>query len=150
LTATVEVSRSPRQYPAFWYLWLKYVTGFDPSQHCLPCLLGAQSGRVRLDMPARRPILLDEAKGRYLYLCGGLEVYEKNLHVAMELAEGEVFAVRAANGATFMFRGLRRLEIPPLQKGFCGLSPKFTTCRNFQFGMAMFGDRRRRINGSSI
>ena len=36
-------------------------------------------------------------------------------------------------------RGAHLLEIPPLKDGFLGEDRTFTTCRNFQFGVAYFG-----------
>jgi hypothetical protein len=40
---------------------------------------------------------------------------------------------------TFVASDARLLPIPPLPDGFAGLPESFTTCRNFQWGVSMFG-----------
>ena len=42
-------------------------------------------------------------------------------------------------GVTFTIRDARALRIDRLPRGWMGLGKKFTDCRNFQFGVQMFG-----------
>ena len=42
-------------------------------------------------------------------------------------------------GVTFTIRDAFALRIDRLPNDWMGLSPEFTTCRNFQFGVQQFG-----------
>jgi len=119
------------------WLWLRYVNGFHDGAHCAKCLLGTPSRRITPRMTPGKEILLIEQDTPYLYLCAGFGKYEWNLHVAM-VTSNQAFSVTAHNGATFHFRGLRRLWIPPLELGFRRYPDAMTTCRNFQFGYSAF------------
>lgn len=133
------------------YLWLKYVSGFDNAQHCARCLIGPYSKRVRRDMPHNVPVLLDEATGcDVLYLCGVAERggLPANFHLAVQPAPGEVAEGRSSQGTHFRIRNARRLEIPALPSRFDGRPAAFTTCRNWQFGVARYGLPRATLQAS--
>lgn len=137
------VSEEPH---GFWYLWLKYVSGFDIEHHCQRCLAGKRSQRVRLHaLTPKRVVRLDEARTPFLYLCGGAgEGYSapgpwsSNLHLAVRPKDGAVAEATSYNGTLFRIRNAERVEIPDLPKGWRGLPDSFTTCRNFRFGVAHF------------
>jgi hypothetical protein len=125
------------------YLWLKYVRGFDASQHCARCLIGTYSKRI----PYRRPLAgarfagaLDEVQplsAPYLYMCGVTPRWAENLHVAFIRSPGSVVEVEDANIAVRITDACRILiderAVPP------GLPRAYATCRNFQFGCQAYG-----------
>ena len=125
------------------YLWLKYVSGFQPRVHCAQCLVGPYSKRVKRDaMPIGRPLPLDEAENyQHLYLCGVASRggWAANLHLVAVAAPGENAEVEASTGTIFRITNARRIEIPALPPGFAGRPRTFTTCRNWQFGVEYYG-----------
>lgn len=127
----------------FRFLWLKRVGGFNPAVHCAKGLLGSYvkglpfrgtKAGFSLDME----VDLDDAP--YLYLCGVAGPYEKNLHLAMEPADGE--EVRYEDGRIqVLVTGARLLPIDPLPDDVAaGLTKPFHTCRNYRFGWQYFGN----------
>jgi hypothetical protein len=134
------------------YLWLKYVSGFQPSRHCAGCLVGPYSKAVRIGMPTNTPAQLDEAEDwRQLYLCGVASAggWAANMHLAVVPAEGETAEVRASTGTLFRITNARRLPIPGLAPRFDGRPLSFTTCRNWQFGVEHYG-LRPRLQASAV
>lgn len=124
------------------HFWLKYVNGFDPNVHCARCLRGQYSKRVSKDSLLNRPIVLNEmARFDYVYLCGVAKpyVWENNLHLAARHAPGARALVESYNGIRAVIRNAELLEIPALAEGFAGKPKAFTTCRNWQFGVAYYG-----------
>ena len=59
-----------------------------------------------------------------------------NLHIAMRAKPGSRIERVAYNGVRITIEGAEALPIPELPRGFRGLSWEFTTCRNYQFGVA--------------
>ena len=120
----------------FRYLWVKYVTGFDLSQHCARCLKGKYS-RV---FPFREHITeahdfdLNEAEYNYIYICGVTDKYEENLHIVLVPSE-ETFTYDDGE-TSFVIEGATRIQI--VQQRSYYLEPtgdlkEFYTCRNWQF-----------------
>jgi hypothetical protein len=120
----------------FTYFWLKYVSAFNPRVHCARCLVGAYSQRVKKDMPLGAPITLDEATAPLLYLCGVTSRWPTNLHIAMLPKVGVQIVKRTYHNLVVTIDDAEELPIPPLADGFRGLPRAFTTCRNYQFGVA--------------
>jgi hypothetical protein len=126
-----------RQIHGFKYLWLMYLTGFRPDRHCLACFEGLRSRRIHPWMPLGQRIILNEAHEKYLYLCGvSDEGWASNLHIAMTPRAGSSIIEATYNGLRVEISGAVKLDIPPLPDGFRGLPREFTTCRNYQFGVA--------------
>lgn len=139
----LEAIDSKPTVDGWYYLWLRYVNGFDPTRHCAVSLISTRSRRINMGMRTNHPVVLDEARSRHIYLCGGAQKggWIANLHLAMEPAPGETAFIVASTGTVFRVRNARRLEIPALPAGFDGRGPEFTTCRNWQFGVAYYGLR---------
>lgn len=122
----------------FRYFWLKYIRGFDPTVHCAKCLIGDYSQKVNLNMPVNTEIELNEfVDFKCLYLCGVIG-YQNNLHVPFVPSDNEndIITVETYRGDKVIIAGAKRLPIPPLEKGYNGLSQAFTSCRNYQFGVS--------------
>lgn len=57
----------------FMYFWLKYVRGFEQTQHCARCLIGDFSPQIGKLMLTENIIHLERgapAQFDYVYLCG--------------------------------------------------------------------------------
>ena len=134
MTATIKMTISGKgeTLAGFRYFWLKTVTGYDLSQHCARCLIGAYHRDVSKDMRLNQT--LDLGVG-VKYLCGVSPRYPLNLHVAVEYAAGEIVEVDTYRGDVVRFDNARKLLIPPLARGSLGLSSAYTDCRNFQFAV---------------
>lgn len=124
----------------FRYLWAKYVFEFDPLQHCAKCLVGRWSSRIKPTMKLG-DVVFDEAKAPFVYLCGVApgRAWKNNLHVPMRPKRGSSFEVVAYNGLTIRVRDAELMFIPELPDLFMGFDKSYTTCRNFQWGVA-YGD----------
>ena len=134
----IKFVTSSQKVTGFRYFWLKYIKGFDPSVHCAKCLIGEYSQKVNLRMPVNTDIELDEYSGyKCLYLCGVIG-YANNLHIAFIPSDNENDIITAETylGDTSTITGAKRLPIPPLEKGYNGLSLAYTSCRNYQFGVS--------------
>lgn len=120
----------------FRYLWLKCVHGFNPRQHCLAALRGPREPRVHPAMLLGQTIRI--APAPYVYLCGVAlgRRYDQNLHIAMRHAPGVSFDVLTWNGIRVRVENAEQVAIHALPAGFRGLGPEYTTCRNYQFGVA--------------
>lgn len=124
--------------PAFRFLWLRYVTGFDPRHHCVRCLLGRPSRLLRPYRIWEKGVvegLLDEHPADYLYLCGVTGRYDENLHIAMRPEPGAVVEY-AEERIEVRVEGAERLPITPID---LPLPEAFLRCRNFQFGVNRYG-----------
>ena len=129
----------------FRFLWLKRVTGFDPSVHCAKCLVGSYVKGLpfrgtktgfTLDMD------IDMTGIPYLYLCGVAGRYADNLHLPLVPALQEEVCYEDERIRVYV-RGARLLTIPELPAEVRSLLTRaFHTCRNFRFGWEYFpGDR---------
>lgn len=123
----------------FQFFWLKYVTGFDHTRHCMACLQGVRSSRVTPRMRGGKVALVEAERFDFLYLCGVATTgYDDNLHVPMRLAPGSVAQVTTYTGLAISIRNVEVLPIQPL------VAPHewpraFSRCRNFQFGAMSYG-----------
>jgi hypothetical protein len=138
----LEIKRN--DYP---YLWIKYVAGFDPSQHCAKCLTGYWSKAipfVKDKAGIRRRRNLDEYDTPFVYLCGVHKSFQlvNNLHFPMRRKPGELFTFEN-EAIRFTVRDHEVLPIPPLpEEARRRLTPVYYTCRNFQFGWHYLKDPR--------
>lgn len=126
----------------FSYLWLKYVTDFDLTNHCAKCLIGEYSkafekgGNTQtvFDLP------LNEYDAKYYYLCGVTKPYRwsRNLHVAFEYAKGET--LHYDDGKTLLFiENARQITIEEQSHYISpfGHLRSYNTCRNWRFAYQM-------------
>ncbi|NTU81929.1 MAG: hypothetical protein HGA45_21550 [Chloroflexales bacterium] len=143
MVLTIGTPDEPRRpLPGFPYFWLKYVTGFDARYHCAQALLGPFHKGIWSTVKAPSVHVLTQPKEpwRYAYLCGVAETrWADNLHVPVEFAPGQEVEAVTYNGVRIHITNARRLDIPWLDDGWNGFPRSFTTCRNFQFAVAMFG-----------
>lgn len=133
LTVTGDLS-------AFGYVWGMYVNGFDPKQHCQKCLRGWKSAHVGLGMTSDHSYIMDECRKPwdYLYVCAGSRfTYEDHVHLPM--VPGYDTIELTSRGVTFRAVGVRLVDIPETPEGYMGLGPKFTSCRNYRFGLSAYG-----------
>lgn len=123
------------------YFWGWYVTGFNPEQHCQKCFFGYRSQKVKNGMRINDPIVLDEhPDADFFYLCGGDEGwdYNKNFHLALRYNPDFDTRAKMSTGTPVLVTNSQYIEIPPLEIGFNGKDRKFTTCRNYQFGVQAY------------
>lgn len=122
----------------FAYLWAKHVTGFNPRHHCMACFIGPKDGTVKRGLTnGTYPI---DIAAPYFYICGVSGIsWTDNLHFAVRPKQGSTAMADSVHRVRFIIENAEQITIPPLPPGFGGLSHKYTTCRNFQFGVAMFG-----------
>ncbi len=136
----LEVRGLENARESFVFLWGKYVKGFDSSKHCAECRLGDTKSPVN---PKRRDG--DDYKRRndfpyfYLFGMGRGDRSRSNLHFAVEPRPGSVASIGSIYGVSFTIYDAFAPRIDRLPKGWMGLDDDFTTCRNFQFGVQMFG-----------
>ena len=125
----------------FLWLWGKHVTGFKQAEHCLACLRGPASEDAIKPQMVSGDYPLRATGAPYFYLCGvgRTEPGRTNVHLVVEPCPGAVASVGSVYGVTFIIRDARALRIDRLPKGWMGLGDLYTTCRNFQFGVQMFG-----------
>jgi hypothetical protein len=150
---TIDAPGGASGIAGFKYWWGKYVNGFAEATHCGACLKGSYSRRIRKDMPTGRVVQLDElASGTYdyIYLCGvrdkayaGNEKvakgYEDNFHLVLKPSPRSHVVKATYNGLVVTVAGAAEVPITPLPDGWHGLALKYTSCRNFQFGVQGYG-----------
>ena len=134
-TIRIEV----KQAKAVRFLWLKYVTGFNPQHHCAKCLTGRFSKLFSYQPSYVSPQVvegqLDEHESPWLYVCGVTRRWEWNLHIAGQFRPGESVEFEDERFSV-LIRDFRQFPIdssvtPPAEK-------EFATCRNWQFGWMAF------------
>ncbi len=131
---------STNQLTGFTQFWLRYIHGFSPHFHCQKSLLGTNDLRFKRDMIIGRSLELKEATNyKYIYLCGVTSPKYPGLHLALLPEVGSTAHDTTYNGIEILVIGARKLEIPYLPDGFANMSRKYTTCRNWQFGVEYFG-----------
>lgn len=123
----------------FRYWWMKHVFGFNEQQHCARCFVGPYEKQVGREMLLRRDVLLTPSDAPFLYLCGVAISggWANNFHVAMRRAPGKSILARTYDGLKVEIENVEQVAIPPLPNGWGGLPRSYTTCRNFQFGVAV-------------
>lgn len=117
----------------FRYLWLKEVVGTSLSQHCAGCLKGTYSDIVNQYTVCETLNL----EGKVYYLCGVSQPYNwsKNAHIAFRHKPGSKFKF-TNNGLTVEAEDAERIEISTRhidRNDPHADSPRFVTCRNWQF-----------------
>ncbi len=124
----------------FTQFWLRYVHGFSPHFHCQKSLRGSNDPSVRRDMELGRSFeLAKPAHYDYIYLCGVTAKKFPGLHLALLPDAGASAHVVTYNGIEISVTGARRLSIPVLPDDYAGMSRKYTTCCNWQFGVEYYG-----------
>jgi hypothetical protein len=128
----------------FSSLWAKYVEGFDHSKHCEPCLLGTRNRQISKEIPINTDIVIPLKEGQVLYICGVTYpyVWKNNFHLVVKGKDGARAEERTFNGAAFTVKDAERIffDDGPAKQKYSQLGDKFTTCRNFQFGVYYFED----------
>jgi hypothetical protein len=143
LSVAVTVTGSGLFLRGYRYFWIKTVKGFHPKLHCARCLVGEYltSREQPFRLGVRYPLRLFGAP--YGYICGVANKggWEANFHLAFEPSPNrEAVLVRPMlDGQILTLHGAKALQIPSLPPGWRGLPDEFTTCRNYRFGVAMFG-----------
>lgn len=140
LTLTLGRRGEPaRVLRGFSYFWLKYVSGFNPAVHCAGGFIGTyHEFGSPVVLPARH--VIDPQRSPVFYLCGVSETqWADNLHVPFIYAPGEEVVAATYNGVAIHIANARRLDIPWIEDGWNGFPRSYTTCRNWQFGVAHFG-----------
>jgi hypothetical protein len=89
----------------FRYFWLKYVRGFDASQHCARCLVGSYEKRVHPTMPLGTTLALNAGGAPFVYLCGVGPKYTDNLHLAWRPVAGVRAEARTYRGELVSVEG---------------------------------------------
>jgi hypothetical protein len=137
---TLHVSAEQPHVQGFRHLWAKYVSGFDPTVHCMKSLIGHRSTLITRTMQTTSaPLEMTETRSfDYLYICGVTGNWNTNFHFVLRPTVGVTVTATAYNGTRFIAEGAEAIEIPWLADGYCGLPREFTTCRNYQFGEAFY------------
>ena len=124
----------------FSYLWIKYITGFDARYHCATSLKGKYHWELGVPIFAPSSHILDTHPYQYIYLCGVAETrWADNLHIPMHHAPGETITDTTYTGVPIIIQNARRLDIPWVDDGWNDFPRSYTTCRNWQFGIAYYG-----------
>lgn len=127
-------------FTGFRYIWLRYVHGFNPHEHCQRSLLGRNDTRFTNRMEIGRSFVLEGSNGyKHIYLCGEASVPNSGLHLALLPEDGATAEVTTYNGIRIVVKNTRKLEIPALSDGYESMSHHFTSCVNWQFGVAYYG-----------
>jgi hypothetical protein len=127
-------------FTGFKYVWLRYVRAFDPDVHCQKSLKGRNDPRFINKMPIGKSFELeDPASYRHIYLCADALIHDAGLHFALLPEEGASAQVITYNGIEIKASNARQLAIPSLPDGFAGREHAFTSCCNWQFGVAYYG-----------
>jgi hypothetical protein len=149
---TMTIRGDGARLSGFQYWWAKRVRGFKGTTHCAQCLLGPWVSAVKKDMLLNTPVELaarvDEVP--FIYLCGvkgaqfngkrWISSWAENFHLAMRPKPGARAQAETYNGFVVTVENTEALELPPLPRSWRRLPPSMTTCRNFQFGVAYFGE----------
>jgi len=114
------------------YVWLKYVNGFDLSQHCARCLRGTYESRVKRDVLEYRDLQLPASS--YYYFCTVYQ-YNTNIHLAFVEAEGETIKIEDDRYSIVIENARQiRFDASRIDQTLPGARLKaFNTCRNWQF-----------------
>ncbi|UUU32015.1 hypothetical protein JIX56_20060 [Streptomyces sp. CA-210063] len=132
----ITITRGNRTYR---YLWLKYVTGIDLTQHCARSLHGRYSQQVNQDL-TEAAITLDEFPTPICwYLCGVTtdpSRWGENPHLAFEVAPGHVQDLEVQH-LTVTLTGARPItgwgtNSVPADAAHAN-ERDYASCRNWQF-----------------
>ena len=116
----------------YYYIWLKYVRGFNLAEHCAKCLLGTYEKQINRDTYSYKDIVLQPSE--YYYFCA-VSSYKDNIHLAFIPQDGErieidnkYYKIIVENARQIKFDESR---IDPALKG--AQLKEFYSCRNWQF-----------------
>lgn len=123
----------------FVQLWGVHVEGFRPDKHCIYCLKGRKEVQIQRDMASGDYQLQNGAPYFYLFAIGRTPRRDSNVHLAVQPYPGAVASIGSLYGVTFTIRDARALRVDRLPSGWNELDDSFTSCRNFQFGVHIFG-----------
>ena len=127
------------------FLWCKAVCGFRPQFHCAACLAGPflKPAGTWAPPPNVRTEYVLPPSAKAMYVCGvsSPRGYATNLHAPCRPAPGEGFEMPMVDGQRLIVEGATLMDIPPLPDKWRGLTPAFTRCRNWRFGVSQFGYR---------
>jgi hypothetical protein len=135
----LEVRGMESASQTFVQLWGVHVKDFDSEKHCQYCLKGRKEPQLHRTMLSGDYQLSSDAPYFYLFAMGRGFRRDTNVHLAVKPYPGAVASIGSMYGVTFTIRDARALRIDRLPKGWMGLDEDYTTCRNFQFGVQMFG-----------
>jgi hypothetical protein len=136
----LEVKGMASASQTFVQLWGKYVKAFNPAKHCIYCLKGDPEAQIHREMvDGDEYQLRNDFRYFYLFAMGRGDRSRSNVHFAVEPRPGSVASIGSLYGVTFTIHDAFALRVDRLPKGWMGLDDEFTTCRNFQFGVQMFG-----------
>ena len=123
-------------------MWLKEVTGFDPSFHCAKCLKGRYLVEYGLHLKNANLIKLSAEEESVYYACGVASPYKwaNNMHLAMKAKLGSICQINLYNGDTLTFSGFQKIDFNEnvASSLFPEKNANYLTCRNFQFGSFWF------------
>ena len=129
-----------RGYP---YLWIKSVEGFNHREHCAKCLKGdfIRTGGHYVPPVNEWRELPMPPKAKAIYVCGVSSAgYAHNLHAPLVPDPGaDPIHIELMHGQSLVIEHAKMLIIPPLPDRWHGLPKVFTSCRNFQFAVSLFG-----------
>ncbi len=122
---------------AYRLLWMKIVTGFDPSHCCAKSLLGSYVKGIAFGaQPAGRLYEGMSELGPHVgYLCGVTARYDRNLHVAFRESPGDSFDVET-DDIQIHIQDAVRIAVP--QTDVTAPTAKQAACRNYRFGKVYF------------
>ena len=135
MSMTLAIKGDQEVLSGFQYFWLKHVRDYRLDVHCARSLVGKYDRRINKQMILNKPISFEGSN--LIYLCGGTNRWETNLHTAARPAPGKQFSVQMYNGLMAIFCNAERIAFPPLPDGYVGKDKTFTTCRNWQFAVHM-------------
>ena len=135
----LEVRGMATASQTFVQLWVMHVSGFRPAKHCIYCLKGKHDRQIHREMQDGDYTLKTDSPYFYLFAMGRVPKHDTNVHLAVRPQEGCVASIGSVYGVTFTIRDAFALRVDRLPKGWMGLDDEYATCRNFQFGVQMFG-----------
>ncbi len=139
---------SVKTLDGFKYFWAKSVTGFNPTKHCMDCLIGVRHKRAHPNMLCGpgQAFSPDVPLGADLYICGVAtppegerDDYAHNFHLVCRHKKGSTVKKTTYNGYVMIVTNAEEIPIPAIRNGWRGLPYLFTRCRNFQYGVLRFG-----------
>lgn len=137
----LEVRGMAQASQTFVQLWGVHVSGFKSEKHCIYCLKGRKDTQLHREMLDGDYLLKTDAPYFYLFAMGRVPKHETNVHLAVRHQPGSIASIGSVYGVTFTIRDAFALRVDRLPDGWMGLSPEYTRCRNFQFGVQQFGYR---------
>jgi hypothetical protein len=122
----------------FKHLWGRYILGFKPWTHCLPCFVTRQAKGILPTMVDGEYPLDDSFELFYLCGVGWNDRGNTNVHLAVRPRPGSVASTGSVYGVQFTITDAQSILIHYLPNGWRGLDDQHSQCKNFQFGYQMF------------